>query len=81
MPLMAFLHTAEVHVATFEALLADAPDVTTRHVVRPDLLALAQTQGLTAVRALLCDLPVPLLSAPRLAVGAAMALMRSPRHP
>lgn len=51
MPQIAFLHTAKAHVATFEALLANAPGVTTRHVVRPGLLTLAQAQGLAAVRA------------------------------
>lgn len=52
MPEIAFLHTAAVHQARFAELLAAAdPGVTARHVVRPDLLAHAQAQGLEGVRA------------------------------
>lgn len=39
------LHTAQVHVETFGALIADA-----RHVVREDLLARARSEGTDAVR-------------------------------
>ena len=43
-----FLHTAEVHVATFDQLLAEiAPGVTATHVVDEVLLADARQQGLT----------------------------------
>jgi Asp/Glu/Hydantoin racemase len=42
-----FLHTASVHEATFERLVADHdPTVTVVHVTRPDLLARAQSHGL-----------------------------------
>lgn len=42
-PLIAFLHTSPVHVATFDALvLAMAPGTRVSHVVREDLLADAQ---------------------------------------
>lgn len=44
--MIGLLHTAEVHVDRFEALLP-GQDVT--HVVRPDLLARAQSEGLSAV--------------------------------
>ncbi len=54
MPRIGFLHTAEVHVATFDALLAAldanstaASPVEGAHIVRPDLLARARTEGLT----------------------------------
>jgi Asp/Glu/hydantoin racemase len=41
-----FLHTAEVHVATFEAIVqSQAPGLTARHLVRPDLLAEARAAG------------------------------------
>lgn len=39
------LHTAQVHVGTFDALIDGA-----QHVVREDLLARARTQGLDVVR-------------------------------
>jgi hypothetical protein len=43
---IAFLHTARVHVATFDALLqATAPDLRARHVVDEALLADAQRLG------------------------------------
>jgi hypothetical protein len=43
---IAFLHTAEVHVATFTDLVADlAPGTPTTHVVDPDLLAAARAAG------------------------------------
>ena len=49
---IAFLHTAEVHVARFDALLDDlAPDATTEHRVVPELLSRAQRDGFAAVRA------------------------------
>lgn len=45
---LAFLHTAEVHVETFSALVAAVrPDLPVRHVVRADLLADAQQHGIT----------------------------------
>lgn len=41
-----FLHTADVHVPTFSQLLAEAdPSLHATHVVRADLLALAQAIG------------------------------------
>ena len=43
-----FLHTAEVHVATFDALL---PELELDHVVRADLLERARAEGLVSVRA------------------------------
>lgn len=44
-----FLHTSPVHVATFDALLKDvAPQLTASHLVREDLLARAQREGLDA---------------------------------
>jgi len=47
-PLLAFLHTAEVHVETFDGLVAHAaPDVDVIHVVAPDLLSAARRRGLT----------------------------------
>ena len=39
------LHTAEVHVDTFGAMISEA-----RHVVRADLLARARSEGIAAVR-------------------------------
>lgn len=42
-----FLHTAELHVETFERLL---PDMSLHHVVRPELLTRAQAEGAQAVR-------------------------------
>ena len=43
---IAFLHTARVHVATFDALLrAQAPDLQARHAVDETLLADAQALG------------------------------------
>ncbi len=54
-----FLHTAEVHVATFDALVGDAAE--TVHVVEPDLLERARREGPTptvasGVRAALAEL-------------------------
>jgi hypothetical protein len=47
MPTIGFLHTADVHVATFDRLVAErAPDVTTVHEVRRDLLETARRHGL-----------------------------------
>lgn len=44
---IAFLHTSPAHVATFDALLKDvAPQLTASHLVREDLLARAQREGL-----------------------------------
>lgn len=41
-----FLHTSDVHVATFDALRDRiAPEIGVRHVVREDLLSLAVAQG------------------------------------
>ena len=49
---IAFLHTAEVHVARFDALLDElAPGATTEHRVVPELLRRAQRDGIGAVRA------------------------------
>jgi len=43
---IAFLHTAQAHVATFERLLGEAaPGLSARHVVRDDLLADARAVG------------------------------------
>jgi hypothetical protein len=45
-PTLGFLHTAEVHVETFDALVAHAaPDVDVVHLVAPDLLADARALG------------------------------------
>lgn len=46
---IAFLHTADVHVATFDSLLTGS-GVEVAHVVRADLLARAQAEGVAAVR-------------------------------
>src|SRR5690348_13163813 len=44
---IAFLHTSRAHVAAFDALLKDvAPQLTALHLVREDLLARAQAEGL-----------------------------------
>ncbi|HEX4891317.1 MAG TPA: aspartate/glutamate racemase family protein [Alphaproteobacteria bacterium] len=44
--MIVFLHTAPVHIATFDALRDRfAPDLAIRHVVREDLLENAVTQG------------------------------------
>ena len=56
---LGFLHTAQVHVATFDALVGDA--ATTVHAVEPDLLERARREGPTpglraAVRAALVGL-------------------------
>lgn len=46
------LHTADVHIATFDALFAEAGfDGTVDHIVRTDLLARARDQGAEAARA------------------------------
>lgn len=46
-PQLVFLHTAAVHVHTFDALLRELrPQVRARHVVREDLLAAAQRNGI-----------------------------------
>ena len=45
---VAFLHTADVHVATFSTLVdAAAPGLVARHDVRPELLAAARATGVT----------------------------------
>jgi hypothetical protein len=47
MPTIGFLHTAVVHVATFDGLVAErAPDTITVHEVRTDLLDTARRHGL-----------------------------------
>ena len=47
MPTIGFLHTADVHVATFDRLVAErAPGATTVHEVRADLLETARRHGL-----------------------------------
>ena len=46
MKTLVFLHTAGVHVQTFDELLRELnPSARARHVVREDLLALARTHG------------------------------------
>lgn len=46
MPTVGFLHTAQVHVRTFELLLAElAPGVDAVHTVAPELLADARERG------------------------------------
>ncbi|WP_110182731.1 aspartate/glutamate racemase family protein [Nocardioides solisilvae] len=46
MPRLGFLHTAEVHVATFEALVREVdPGSSAAHLVEPDLLARARGEG------------------------------------
>ena len=43
---ISFLHTAQVHVETFDGIFdALAPDMTLNHVVVPELLARAQAHG------------------------------------
>lgn len=45
---LAFIHTAPVHIATFDQLLADAaPNIAAHHIVDERLLADARAQGLT----------------------------------
>jgi Asp/Glu/hydantoin racemase len=47
MPTIGFLHTADVHVGTFDRLVAErAPGATTVHEVRADLLDSARRHGL-----------------------------------
>jgi hypothetical protein len=47
MPTIGFLHTADVHVATFERLVAErAPDAAVAHEVRADMLDDARRNGL-----------------------------------
>ena len=49
---IAFLHTAQVHIETFEALVdAIAPETVRTHHVAPELLASAQTDGLLSITA------------------------------
>lgn len=49
---IAFLHTAQAHIETFEALVDDiAPETERTHHVAPELLASAQTDGLLSVTA------------------------------
>ena len=46
-PVLALLHTADVHIATFEALLRQrAPKLRRHHIVAADLLAQAEREGL-----------------------------------
>jgi hypothetical protein len=58
---IAFLHTAEVHVRTFDRLMADlAPGAAPSHMVRAEWLAEARESGMTddlrgRIRALLAD--------------------------
>ena len=78
--MIAFLHTAEVHVGTFTALVTElAPGTPTTHVVDPELLAAARAAGggdagLTARLAEVAT-GVPVLSSPRRAVEAALGLL------
>ena len=45
------LHTADVHIPTFQALFDKlSPNATIKHVVREDLLARAQGEGMTGIR-------------------------------
>jgi len=49
---IAFLHTADVHVQTFDDIMSDLdPSIALTHVVRPDLLDRARTEGIDAVTA------------------------------
>ncbi|BBH65883.1 hypothetical protein ACTI_25680 [Actinoplanes sp. OR16] len=49
MPTIGFLHTADVHVETFQRLMSElAPEWTVRHLVDESLLADAQPAGVTA---------------------------------
>ena len=49
---IAFLHTAQVHVETFEALVQElAPQCKRTHHVAPELFASAQTDGLMSISA------------------------------
>ena len=60
---ISFLHTAQVHVETFDGIFdALAPDMTLNHVVVPELLARAQAHGVddvhvetTRLLAAMCD--------------------------
>jgi len=48
---ISFLHTAQVHVDTFDAIFQTlAPTVTLQHHVAPELLAQARAEGLDVVR-------------------------------
>ena len=48
-PDIVFLHTADVHVNTFNTLMAECfPDLTVKHIVYEQLLADAREDGLTA---------------------------------
>ena len=48
---ISFLHTAQVHVDTFDAIFREtAPDAVLTHNVMPELLSRAQADGLDAVR-------------------------------
>ena len=50
MPVLGFLHTAEVHVETFDALVQyAAPDVDVVHLVAPDLLNAARQTSPTEI--------------------------------
>jgi hypothetical protein len=54
---IAFLHTAQVHVETFDALVNTmAPDTDCAHHVAPDLLARAQINGLQDVEQEVADI-------------------------
>ncbi len=62
-----FLHTAPVHVQTFEMLLRELrPQTRARHVVREDLLSAAQREGTqsSAIRAAVTDAVAGLEAAP-----------------
>ena len=48
---IALLHTAKVHIATFDALFAERePSATLTHQVAPELLAVAQEKGIASVQ-------------------------------
>jgi len=49
---IACLHTIDVHIPTFQSLFDElAPDADVTHLVRDDLLARAQTEGVAGIRA------------------------------
>lgn len=61
--MLVFLHTAAIHVQTFDGLLRDiSPQMQARHVVREDLLEMARAQGANsqtvgeAIRAAISDM-------------------------
>ncbi|WP_293910069.1 hypothetical protein [Deinococcus sp.] len=56
-PSLTFLHTSPVHVATFDALLAElAPEIPVRHIVEEALLERARAEDVAAVSGRLSEL-------------------------